>query len=193
MTMVHETSGAGIEAAGGYGPPGGGGGYGGPPGGYGGPPGGGAPPPGGGGYGGPPPGGYGGGPPPGGYGGGPPGGGYGGPAGGGYGGPPGPGFGGPGQLPAGGPKVHPLAIVSLVAGILSVPACCCFFGFLLPIGAVACGIIALSQITKSPQVYSGKLFCYIGIGCGGLGFLMTSGFRFTGFGSEMVRRYGRRF
>ena len=119
----------------------------------------------------------------------PPGGGYGGPN---YGGPPAGGFGPQGQ-PMGGPKIHPLAIVSLVAGILSIPACCCFFGFILPIGAIACGVIALSQINKNPQAYSGKLFCYFGMGCGGLGFLITSGFRFTSFGTEMVRRYGRRF
>jgi hypothetical protein len=184
---IHDASGSGMEAAGGYGPPGGGG-YGGPPGGpppggYGGPPGGGyggppgGAPPGGGGYGGPPPGGYGG-PPAGGYGG-PPG--MGGPVGG-YGGP-------PGYGPAAGPKVHPLAIVSLVLGILSMPACCCWFGFLLPIGAIACGFMALTQIAKAPQVYSGNLLCYAGIACGGLGFILTAGFRFTTFGTDMVRRY----
>jgi hypothetical protein len=90
-----------------------------------------------------------------------------------------------------GPKVHPLSIVSLVAGVLSLPSCCCFFGFLLPLAAIACGIIALGQISKAPQVYSGKLFCYIGLACGGLGFLMTVSFKFLGLGSEIVRRYRR--
>jgi hypothetical protein len=74
-----------------------------------------------------------------------------------------------------GPKVHPLSIVSLVAGVLSLPSCC----------------IALGQISKAPQVYSGKLFCYIGLACGGLGFLMTVSFKFLGLGSEIVRRYRR--
>jgi hypothetical protein len=195
MTANQKTGGAGVETAGGgYGPPGGGGGGGG---GYGGPPGGYGPP------GGPPPGGYGGGAPPGGGGyggppggmGGPPPGGYGPPPGGGYGGPPGMGPGGgfgPGQpFPAGGPKVHPLAIVSIVAGVLSLPTCCCFFGFLLPLVAVACGFLALGQINKAPQAYSGKILCFIGIGCGGLGILMTVSFRFLGLGSEIVRRYRR--
>jgi len=194
MIEVNETSVPGVEAAGGggYGPPGGGG-YGGPPGGY--PPAGG-----GGGYGGPPGGpppgggGYGGGPPPGGYGGGPPGGappgGYGGPPPGGYGAPPGGGYGAPG-FPAGGPKVHPLAIVSLVAGILSIPLCCCFFGFVLPIGAVACGFIALSQINKNPQAYSGAMLCYGGIACGGLGLVLT-GLRFTVLSSEITRQLSKR-
>jgi hypothetical protein len=103
------------------------------------------------------------------------------------------GYGPPAQMPAGGPKVHPLAIVSMALGILSMPACCCWFGFLLPIGAVACGLIAMSAINKSPQFYSGKIFCYVGIACGGVGFLGSCGFRFLGLGSEVWRRYGRRF
>jgi hypothetical protein len=176
MTHVDEAPVPRVEAAG-YGPPGGG--YGGPPGGgYGGPPAGGAAPPGG--YGGPPPGGYGG----------APGGGYGPPPGG-FGAPPGQ-F--PGGAPGGGPRVHPLAIVSLVAGLLSVPACCCwFFGFPLPIGAVVCGFLALGKIKSNPQVYSGSIFCWIGMGCGALGLIMTSGFHFTNYGEIFRHRYGRRF
>jgi hypothetical protein len=169
----------GVETAGGYGPPGGS--QGGPPfapggGGYGGPPGGGASPP---------SGGYGG--PPGGYGQGPPAGGYGAPS--------GVGFGMPGQLgpPPGGPRVHPLAIVSLVAGLLSMPACCCWFGLALPICAVVCGFLALGRIQGSPQVYSGTLFCYIGMACGGLGFLTCLGFHLTRFGETAWHRYGRQF
>jgi hypothetical protein len=148
-----------------------------PPGGegYGGPPGGGAPPPGG--YGGPP-GGYGQGPPAGGYG-----------------APPGVGFGAPGQLgpPPGGPRVHPLAIVSLVAGLLSMPACCCWFGLALPMCALVCGFLALGKIRGSPQVYSGTLFCYIGMACGGVGFLTCLGFHLTRFGETAWHRYGRQF
>jgi hypothetical protein len=171
---IDETTGPRLEAAG-YSPPGGG--YGGPPGGgsYGGAPGGGAPPPGGG---------------------------YGGPPGGGYGAPPG-GFGPPpgqfqGGAPAGGPRMHPLAIVSLVAGVLSVPACCCwFFGFPLPVCAIACGIIALGKIKNNPMIYSGAILCWIGIGLGAFGLVLTSSLHFFNFGSnysELLRhRYGRHF
>jgi hypothetical protein len=163
-----------LEAAG-YGPPGGGG-YGGPPGGgYGGPPGEGGSPPGYGGPGGP------GAPPPGGYGP-PPGGAYG---------------AAPGQFPppgAVGPRVHPLAIVSLVAGILSLPACCCwFFGFPLPLCAVACGVVALGKIKAQPQLYSGAILCWIGMVFGGLGLIMTSGYHFTNFGQLYRHRIGRAF
>jgi hypothetical protein len=161
-----EARGAGLEAAGGYGPPGGG--YGGPSGGFGGvPPGGaGAPPPGG--FGGPPPGGFGGAPP------------------GGYGAPPG-GLAGP--TPPARPRIHPLALVSLIAGVLSVPACCCWFGLPLPVCAIACGIIGLGKIRGNPQAYSGAVFCIVGIVCGSFGLLISSGFHLTSYGNGFRRRY----
>jgi hypothetical protein len=200
MTFDEQSAIGTIDAAGGYGPPGGGG-FGGPPpggGGYGGPP------PGGGGYGGPPggppPGGYGG--PPGGYGG-PPGG-YGGPPGGqppgGYGAPPGGGFGPPGGFggpmpggPLGAPRMHPLAIISLVTGILSIPLCCCaLFGlpFIMGIASIVCGIIAMSKIKAQPQVFTGSGLAIAGIVLGGLGLLLGMGSFFTTFDDEFRSRYG---
>jgi hypothetical protein len=117
---------------------------GGPPG-YGPPPG--APPGGPGGYG-PPPGGYG--PPPGGY------------------GPPG-GFGPPGGMMQGGPKVNPLAIVSLICGILSMPSCFCCFASPLALAAVITGVIGLQQIRGNPQAWTGAGMAIAGIVCGGIG------------------------
>jgi hypothetical protein len=172
MNMADDAAAASLELAG-YGPPGG---YGGP----GGPPGAGPPPAGG--YGGPPPGGYGPGAPP--------------PGGGGYGAPPGGGFGGPGQFAQGGagPRLHPLAIVSAVTGALSIPMCCCwFFSVPLPLCAIVCGIIALGKIKGNPQAHSGTVFCWIGMACGVLGLLMTSGFHLTSYGELLRHRYGRRF
>jgi len=173
MTLENE----GVSAAGGYGPPGGGG-YGGPPGG---------PPPGGG-YGGPPggapPGGYG--PPPGG--GGAPPGGYGAPPGG-FGAPP-PGFGPPG-FGALGPKIHPLAITSLVLGILSVPLCCCsFLGAWAPIGAVVCGIIGLNKIKEAPQVFKGNGLCIAGIVTGGIGLLLDAVAILSSVDESLREQYG---
>lgn len=152
-----------------------------PPGGFYGPPGG--APPGGAPPGGAPPGGFGGGPP-GGYGGPPQGGGYGGPPqGGGYGVPPGyvppPGYGSPapGVPPQGGPSASgatdPLAIVSLILGILSLPLhFCCYLGWPAGIAAIICGIIALVRGGKEPARYSGKGLAWGGIIAAGLGFLM---------------------
>jgi hypothetical protein len=167
-----------VQTAGGYGPPGGG-----PPGGYGPPGGGGYGPPGGGGYG-PPPGGgppMGGGPP--GYG--PPGGGgFGPPPGGGFGPPPGGGFGGPGGPPGmmmpggGGQKFNPLAIISMICGIMSVPTCfcSCFAPGLnspLAIAGIVCGILALNKMKAEPQMWKGGGMAIAGIVTGGVGFILV--------------------
>jgi hypothetical protein len=160
-----------------------------PPGGYGGPPGGAppdgggqwGPPPGGGGYGGPPAGGGGGqwGPPPGGGGYGPPPGGGGG---GGWAQPPGysqqPMYtsgvpGGPSYNQQGGGATDPVAIVSLVLGVVSLPMhFCCYLGWPLGIGAIVCGIIAMSRSGDPPYYYGGKGFAIGGMIAAAVGFLM---------------------
>jgi hypothetical protein len=89
------------------------------------------------------------------------------------------------------PKVHPLALVSLITGILSIPMCCCWFGLPLPLCAIACGIIGLGKIRNAPQLYSGRTFCIVGILCGSFGLLMTSGANLTSYGNGFRRRYGR--
>ncbi|HEX8795692.1 MAG TPA: DUF4190 domain-containing protein [Polyangiaceae bacterium] len=165
-----------IETAG-YGPPGGG-----PPGGYG--------PPGGGGYG-PPPGG---GPPMGGGGYGPPGGGPPGfgppPGGGGFGPPPGGGYGGPGGPPgmmmpgSMGPKFNPLAIVSMICGILSIPTCFCScvapgVNSPLALAAVVCGIIGLQKMKQQPQMWKGGGMAIAGIVTGGIGLILVLMAAFT--------------
>jgi Domain of unknown function (DUF4190) len=172
-----------VETAG-YGPPGGG-----PPGGYG-PPGGAPPggygPPGGGGYG-PPPGG---GPPMGGGygppGGGPPG--FGPPPGGGFGPPQGGGYGGPGgpMMPGGmgGQKFNPLAIVSMICGILSIPTCFCScfapgINSPLALAAVVCGIIALNKMKAEPQMWKGGGMAIAGIVTGGIGIILVLMAAFT--------------
>jgi len=136
-----------------YGPPGGVP-PGGAPGGFGGsaaggPPGGFGVPPGGGGYGVPPPHGYT--PPPG----------YGAPA--------------PGVPPptSTGGATDPLATVSLILGILSLPLhFCCYLGWPVGIAAIVCGIVSLVRIGKPPQHYSGKGLAVGGIIAAALGFLL---------------------
>jgi len=141
----------------------------------------------------PPPGGFGGTPPPGGFGGTPP------PGGGGY-GPPGGPPGGPGGFaPQGGgpqgPRNDALAIVSLVAGLLSVVvalvnvfvmvfgACCAlcavgstFIGFLslVPgiIGAV-CGGLSIKRINERPDEFTGKGLAIAGAVVSGIGVLLA--------------------
>lgn len=152
---------------GGYGgaPPGGGGGGWYPPAG-GGPPGGGwAPPPAG-----APPGGYG--PPPGVYG--PPGGypqqGYGGGSG-------------------GGPRTEPLALPTLICGILSIPAMfCCYAGVPLAIASVVMGIIALGKISSHPEQNEGKGMVIAGMICAGFSILMLILLFALGMASALMNR-----
>ncbi len=74
----------------------------------------------------------------------------------------------------GGPRVHPLAIASLVAGILSMLSCCCCgIGLAFGIGAIVCGIIAKGAVTSNPQMYKGSGLAISGIVCGVLGMLSS--------------------
>ncbi|MEQ1922260.1 MAG: DUF4190 domain-containing protein [Pyrinomonadaceae bacterium] len=60
-----------------------------------------------------------------------------------------------------------LAIVSLCLGIASVTiGWCCYLGVLLSPAALITGFIALSQIKKDPQRYSGRGLALGGIGTG---------------------------
>lgn len=67
----------------------------------------------------------------------------------------------------------PLAIVSLVCGIVSLPFSFCCGCFSIPLGltAVVCGIVALAQM-KNPA-YSGKGMAVAGIACGGVSLLLV--------------------
>lgn len=153
-----------------------------PPGGNYPPNGGGAPPDGGGQWGGPPAAGGGG------QWGGPPAGGQWGPPGGGGGwaqppgGPPGYGQqpmytsgvpGGPSYHQQGGGTTDPVAIVSLVLGLVSLPMhFCCYLGWPLGIGAIVCGAIAISRIGDPPNYYTGKGLAIGGMLAAGFGFIM---------------------
>jgi len=164
-----------VQAAG-YGPPGGG-----PPG-YG-PPGGGPP------MGGGPPG-YG--PPPGG----PPG--YGPPPGGGFGPPPG-GFGPPGgpMMMGGAPRFNPLAITSMILGILSIPSCfcSCFLPGLsspLAIGGLVLGIIAMGKIKGNPQMNKGGGMAIAGIVTSAIGVILMLLAAFTTLDEQISQGFGSR-
>jgi hypothetical protein len=96
-----------------------------------------------------------------------------------------------GPSPSGRLRIHPLALVSLITGILSIPACCCWLGLPLPLCAIVCGIVGLSKIRNAPQVYTGQTFCIVGMLCGSFGLLMSSGANLTSYGNGFRRRYGR--
>jgi hypothetical protein len=117
---------------------------------------------------------------------------------GGYGGPPpGGGFGPQGQFPpagGGSAKMHPLAMLSAAAGVLSMPLCCCwFFSVPMQLCAFVLGFLALGKIKSNPQAHSGAFLCWIGMGCAALGFVFSMGFHLTSYGEALKHRYRHRF
>ena len=73
------------------------------------------------------------------------------------------------------PPVSPLAITSLVTGIISLPFsfCCGCLGIPLGLIAVVCGVIGISQCNSGQ--YSGRGMAIAGTICGGVGLLLIIG------------------
>ena len=73
-------------------------------------------------------------------------------------------------------RIHPLSIVSLIAGILGLFSCCCMFlfpvGILLSLTALITGIFALREIKARPDEYTGTPLVIIGIICGSIELLI---------------------
>jgi hypothetical protein len=76
----------------------------------------------------------------------------------------------PGQ---GGPKTELLAILSLVAGLLSIPGWfCCYAGAPVGLAGLVLGIIAVVKVGNQPGQLTGKGLAYGGIGASVAGFLL---------------------
>jgi len=87
--------------------------------------------------------------------------------------------------------MHPLAIVSLCLGILSIPLCCCsLFGIWSPIGAIVCGIVAMNKIKLQPQSFSGNGLCIAGIVTGGIGLMLVLIAILTTIDDSLKSQYG---
>jgi len=66
------------------------------------------------------------------------------------------------------PSFNPLAIISLVCGLLSVFACCCILFLPIPLVGLVCGLIGISQINANPQTQKGKEMAIVGVVLSGL-------------------------
>lgn len=75
-----------------------------------------------------------------------------------------------------GPRVSPLAIVSLVTGILSLPLtfCCCLFSVPLSLVAIICGAIAIPQCRPGGP-YTGRGLAVAGLTLGLIAILLIVG------------------
>lgn len=71
-------------------------------------------------------------------------------------------------------KDNPLAISSMVMGILSMPlmGCCFYFGLPLALAAIATGVISLRNQKASPEGTGSRAIAIAGIVCGGIGLVM---------------------
>jgi hypothetical protein len=72
-----------------------------------------------------------------------------------------------------GRQSEPMALVSLILGIVSLPGhFCCYLGWPLGIAAIVLGIVSLTKIKKEPQRYSGAGMAWGGIASAAVGFLL---------------------
>jgi hypothetical protein len=82
------------------------------------------------------------------------------------------------MMMGGQPKFSPLAIISLITGILSLPTCFCScvapgINSPLAIAGLVCGILAMNKIKAQPQMWRGTGMAIAGIVTGGLGILLV--------------------
>jgi len=61
-------------------------------------------------------------------------------------------------------RTNNLAIASLVMGLLAITCgCCCCYGFPFNVLGVLCGVIALVQIGRAPDVEEGRALAIVGL------------------------------
>jgi hypothetical protein len=78
-----------------------------------------------------------------------------------------PGYGAPNPTSA-----NALGIVSLVLGILSIPlGCCSFFGLIMPIPAIVCGVLGIRKASQGQA--NNKGLAIAGLICGIVGLIIS--------------------
>jgi hypothetical protein len=89
-----------------------------------------------------------------------------------------------------GPQSSPLAIASMILGIISIPTCCC--GLLstpIAIAGLVLGIVALRKIRTEPQQWSGSGMAIAGIATSSFGILLDVLALVTTFADAFKSRY----
>jgi hypothetical protein len=90
------------------------------------------------------------------------------------------------------PRNHPLAIASLVTGILAiVPGCCCgLLGLPLSIAAIITGIIGITKINAAPDQVTGKGMAIAGLVCGGVAIALDVASLFLNVAGQIMQSAG---
>jgi hypothetical protein len=95
------------------------------------------------------------------------------------------------MMGSGGPSFNPLAITSMILGILSIPSCCCWFvGAPLAIAALVLGIVGMGKIRSNPQAYKGSGMAITGIVLASIALLLDLVAIFTTFDDQIRHKYG---
>jgi hypothetical protein len=98
------------------------------------------------------------------------------------------------MMMGGGPKVNPLALTSMILGILSIPSCCCWFlGAPMAVAGLVLGIIGLNKVRSSPQMFKGGGMAIAGIVCSSVGILLDLVAIFSTIDDNLKSRYGGGF
>jgi hypothetical protein len=90
----------------------------------------------------------------------------------------------------GGPKFQPLAITSMILGIISMPTCFCScvapgLNSPLAIAGLVLGIIAMGKIKAQPQLYKGNGMAIAGIVTSSVGLILVLLAAFTAIDEQL--------
>jgi Domain of unknown function (DUF4190) len=95
------------------------------------------------------------------------------------------------MMMGGQPRFNPLAITSMILGILSIPSCCCwFFGAPMAVAGLVLGIIGMGKIRSNPQMYKGGGMAIAGIVCASVGLILDLVAIFSTIDDQLKTQYG---
>jgi hypothetical protein len=98
------------------------------------------------------------------------------------------------MMMGGQPRFSPLAITSMILGILSIPGCCCWFlGAPMAVAGLVLGIIGMGKIRGNPQMLKGGGMAIAGIVCSSVGLILDLVAIFSTIDDNLKSQYGGGF
>jgi hypothetical protein len=94
----------------------------------------------------------------------------------------------------GGQRFSPLAITSMILGIVSIPGCCCWFiGAPVAVAGLVLGIIGMGKIRGNPQMWKGGGMAIAGIVTASVGLILAMVAIFSTVDDNLKGQYGGGF